>query len=112
MCSRPFDLSVCPSMSLASPRLHSRRYPRGFTFYVAHPHSLHSCPTDRENVWWPQLSAAHSTADPGRISPTVEDCANPGDISFNAVINRERKALAQATVVSKNFSVNTSVGGQ
>jgi hypothetical protein len=60
-----FDLSVCPSMSLASPWLHSRRYPsrsgscriaflkcsietrslpafarsypRRFTFYVAHP---------------------------------------------------------------------------
>ena len=32
-----FDLSVCPSMSLASPRLHSRSYPRHFTFYVAHP---------------------------------------------------------------------------
>src|SRR6478672_8456792 len=29
------DLSVLPSMSLASPRLHSRCYPRSFTFYVA-----------------------------------------------------------------------------
>ena len=26
-----FDLSVCPSMSLASPRLHSRSYLRRFT---------------------------------------------------------------------------------
>jgi hypothetical protein len=33
----PFDLSVCPSMSLASPRLHSHRYPRDFTFYVTPP---------------------------------------------------------------------------
>jgi hypothetical protein len=32
-----FDLSVCPSMLLASPRLHSRAYPRHFTFYVADP---------------------------------------------------------------------------
>src|SRR6266850_5340964 len=33
----PFDLSVCPSMLLASPRLHSRSCPRRFAFYVAHP---------------------------------------------------------------------------
>jgi hypothetical protein len=31
------DLSVCPSMSLAPTRLHSRSYPRCFTFYVADP---------------------------------------------------------------------------
>src|SRR2546421_8483047 len=33
-----FDLSVCPSMLLASPRLHSRSYPRHF--YVDHSHCL------------------------------------------------------------------------
>jgi hypothetical protein len=32
-----FDLSVCPSTSLASPRLHSRSYPCRFILYVAHP---------------------------------------------------------------------------
>jgi hypothetical protein len=33
-----FDLSVCPSMSLAAPRLHSLAAThRGFTFYVADP---------------------------------------------------------------------------
>ena len=37
MCPTHFDLSVCPSMSLASPRLHSRSYPCRFTLYVAHP---------------------------------------------------------------------------
>src|SRR6266404_8771625 len=33
-----FDLSVCPSMLLASPRLHSRSYPRHF--YVDHSHCI------------------------------------------------------------------------
>src|SRR5438309_12126088 len=33
-----FDLSVCPSMLLASPRLHSRSYLRHF--YVDHSHCL------------------------------------------------------------------------
>jgi hypothetical protein len=39
-----FDLSVCPSMSLASPRLHSLvAYPSDFAFYVANPaNSIHT----------------------------------------------------------------------
>src|SRR5436190_16041393 len=37
MCSRAFRPLVCPSMLLASPRLHSRCYRRSFTFYVVHP---------------------------------------------------------------------------
>jgi len=43
MCSRPFRPAVCPSMSLATPRLHSLALPRGQLpvrlgpFYVADP---------------------------------------------------------------------------
>ena len=40
MCSRAFDLSVCPSTSLASPRLHSRSYPCRFTLITRTAHVL------------------------------------------------------------------------
>ena len=46
----PFDLSVCPSMLLASPRLHSRSCPRHFALYVVDsrsPDRLGRIPTDQ-----------------------------------------------------------------
>src|SRR5438093_9198441 len=40
MCSRSLDLSVCPSMLLAFPRLHSRSYPCHFTLITRTAHVL------------------------------------------------------------------------
>ena len=45
------DLSVCPSMSLASPRLHSRSYPRHFTSMSLIPFApFGRCNGERTNV--------------------------------------------------------------
>jgi len=63
----------------------------------------------RDQSW---RSISDSVPDPGRISATVENRANPNDITFHAIVNCERKALTQAALVSENFGMNTSVGCQ
>ena len=56
-----FDLSVCPSMLLASPRLHSRSYPRHFTFHAWC--AVASAKAGRLSHWLHCISAAPAALD-------------------------------------------------
>ena len=57
-------------------------------------------------------TAANSMSDPRRVFPAVENRPDTNHVLLDTVINRKRKAFAQAAVISENLGVNTTLSRQ